>query len=243
MTPAIVKVEVSADRDAGVGHGVVGAQIDLLIFDAAPQPLDEHVVAPGAPAVHADGDAVTGEHAGERRAGELRALVGVEDVRLAVASESILQRLDAECGFHRDRDAPRQHPTGRSVEDNSQVHEAPRHRDVDDVHRPDLVRARDLHAAQQIWIDLVSRLGLGGGRPAVERLYPQPPHERFDMPAADLAPLGSQQVSQHSRTGERKLQMQPVEPLHDCEIGVRQLGISLEGHRLRLHGGVDRDPL
>ncbi|MDA9414128.1 hypothetical protein XH81_04570 [Bradyrhizobium sp. CCBAU 25360] len=37
---------------------------------------------------------MTGEHAGERRAGELRALVGIEDVRLALASESILQRLD-----------------------------------------------------------------------------------------------------------------------------------------------------
>src|SRR5258705_9540224 len=42
-----------------------------------------------------------------------------------------------------------------------------------------------------------------------------------DMPAADLAPLGSQQASQHARTGERKLQMQPVEPLHDREVGRR----------------------
>src|SRR5947199_8465635 len=41
------------------------------------------------------------------------------------------------------------------------------------------------------------------------------------MPAADLAPLGSQQASQHARTGERKLQMQPVEPLHDREVGRR----------------------
>ncbi|MGY4601090.1 hypothetical protein ACVWXL_008836 [Bradyrhizobium sp. GM22.5] len=55
----------------------------------------------------------------------------------------------------------------------------------------------------------------------VERLYPHPPHYRFDMPAADLAPLGSQQASQHPRTGERKLQMQPIETPHDREIGVR----------------------
>lgn len=68
-TPAIVKGEVSAIEARA---SVVGAQIDLLIFDAAPQPLDEHVVAPGAPAVHADGDAMTGEHAGERGARELR---------------------------------------------------------------------------------------------------------------------------------------------------------------------------
>src|SRR5216110_1614258 len=60
-----------------------------------------------------------------------------------------------------------------------------------------------------------------GARTAVQRLYPHPPHQRLDMPAADLAPLGSQQASQHARTGERKLQMQPVEPLHDREVGRR----------------------
>src|SRR5258708_30024092 len=41
------------------------------------------------------------------------------------------------------------------------------------------------------------------------------------MPAADLAPLGSQQASQHPRSGERELQMQPVETPHDREIGFR----------------------
>src|SRR6202158_5040502 len=38
------------------------------------------------------------------------------------------------------------------------------------------------------------------------------------MPAADLAPLGSQQASQHPRTGERELQMQPIETPHDREV-------------------------
>jgi hypothetical protein len=38
------------------------------------------------------------------------------------------------------------------------------------------------------------------------------------MPAADLAPLGSQQASQHSRAGEGKLQMQPVQPPHQREV-------------------------
>jgi hypothetical protein len=35
--------------------------IYLLVFDAAPQPLDEHVIPPGAFAVHADRNAVVGE--------------------------------------------------------------------------------------------------------------------------------------------------------------------------------------
>src|SRR5260370_8443336 len=41
------------------------------------------------------------------------------------------------------------------------------------------------------------------------------------MPATDLAPLQSQQASQHPRTGEGILQKQPVETPHDLEVGGR----------------------
>jgi hypothetical protein len=41
------------------------------------------------------------------------------------------------------------------------------------------------------------------------------------MPAADLAPLHSQQTSQHARTGEGELQVQPIQMPHDGEIGGR----------------------
>jgi hypothetical protein len=92
-----------ADRSAGLADAVVAPQIHLLVFDAAPQPLDEDVVAPGALAVHADRDPVFDQHASECRAGELAALISVEDFRLAVASESVLKRLDAERRLHRDR--------------------------------------------------------------------------------------------------------------------------------------------
>ena len=34
---AIVEVEVAADCGAGFGHAVVGVQVHLLVFDAAPQ--------------------------------------------------------------------------------------------------------------------------------------------------------------------------------------------------------------
>src|SRR3979411_814952 len=173
---ALVEVEVSADRVARLADALVGAQIHLLVFDAAPPPFDEDVVAPGAFAVHADGDAVAGENAGECRAGELRALVGVEYLRLAVTGQGILQGLDAEGSFHRDRQPPRQNPAGRPIEYDSEVNETALHGDIGDVHGPDLVRARDRHAAQQIRIDLVGWLALGGTGTTIERLYPHPPH-------------------------------------------------------------------
>lgn len=70
-TPAIVEVEIAADRGAGVRYAIVGPQVNLIVFDAAP-PLDEHVVPPSSFAVQADRNAIVGEHAGERRVRELR---------------------------------------------------------------------------------------------------------------------------------------------------------------------------
>src|SRR6202035_552153 len=138
-TSAIIKVQVAADRSAGVADAFVGSQIHLLVFNAAPKPLDEHVVPPSALAVHADGDAVFDQHASECRAGELAALIRVEDLRLAVVSESVLERLDTERRLHRDRYAPRQHATAEPIEHDGQVDKAALHQDVGDVHRPHLV--------------------------------------------------------------------------------------------------------
>ena len=48
----------------------------------------------------------------------------------------------------------------------------------------------------------MARLRRGGARTAIERFYPHAPHQRSYMPTTDLAPLGSQQASQHARTAE-----------------------------------------
>jgi hypothetical protein len=80
-------------------------------------------------------------------------MVRVEDVRLAVTSQGILQCFDAECRLHCDRYAPRQHATTEPVEHNGEINEATGHRNVRDVHRPHLVEPDNLHSAQQVQID------------------------------------------------------------------------------------------
>src|ERR1700676_3603045 len=110
---AIVEIEISTDRVARLADAMVGPQIHLLVFDAAPQSLDEHVIPPSPFAVHADGDGVASEHAGEFRPGERRGLAVVEYLRLAVTSQGILQGLAAEGSFHRDRQPRRQNPAAR----------------------------------------------------------------------------------------------------------------------------------
>src|SRR3974390_1176870 len=89
---AVVEIQIPADRGAGLGDAVIGPQIDLLILYRSPEPLDEDVVAPGALAVHADLDAVVGQQTGEGGAGELAALIGVEDLGLAVPGQGFLDR-------------------------------------------------------------------------------------------------------------------------------------------------------
>src|SRR5665811_2107497 len=78
--PQIVEVEVGGKLAAGLGNALVSFQVHLLVFDAPPEPLDEDVIHPTAPSVHADPDAVGAQQPCEARRGELRALVGVEDV-------------------------------------------------------------------------------------------------------------------------------------------------------------------
>lgn len=79
----IVEADVSADTGASLGDRGVGVEVHLLVFHRAPEALHEHIVAPAAFAVYADGDLLAQENGGERGARELRALVAVEDRRLA----------------------------------------------------------------------------------------------------------------------------------------------------------------
>src|SRR6478672_5306894 len=87
-TPGVVKAEIATDRGAGFGNRIVGSEIYLLILHRAPDALNEDVVAPCTLAVHADGDAVPDEDAGEVGTGKLAALIGVEDVRSAVRASA-----------------------------------------------------------------------------------------------------------------------------------------------------------
>ena len=137
------RTEVLPKRGLGLADRVVGLEIYLLVLHRFPQPLDKHVVAPGDLAVHADADILALEQSGERLIRKLAALVGVEDVGCTVAMDGFLDRLDAEVGLHRDGHTPRQHPTGVPVDHGREVHVSARHRDVGDVHGPNLVGAGD----------------------------------------------------------------------------------------------------
>jgi hypothetical protein len=55
-------------------HRLIGVQINLFVFDAAPQPRDEHIVDPASFAIHANADGIGLESFSEHFGGELTAL-------------------------------------------------------------------------------------------------------------------------------------------------------------------------
>src|SRR6266478_1783771 len=76
----VVEAEPVADAGTRLRHPRVISQVDLLVFQRAPQPLDKDVVQATPAAVHADDHAALGQHAGELLGSELRSLIAVEDL-------------------------------------------------------------------------------------------------------------------------------------------------------------------
>jgi len=91
----IEELDVLADSASGFADRVVSMQINLFVFDRAPEAFHKNIVTPAAFAVHADGDALLLQSAGEVDTGELAALIGVEDLGPAVLAQSLIESLQA----------------------------------------------------------------------------------------------------------------------------------------------------
>src|SRR6478672_2976902 len=120
------------------------------------------------------------QRGGELVARELAALVGIENLRPAVARECFLERLDTKIGAERVRQPPRQHGTAHPVHDDHQIKEALGHRNVGDVRTPDLIDPLDCDPAKQVRIDLVRYGCLARVRALVDRYQPYQPHQAPD---------------------------------------------------------------
>lgn len=84
---AVIERQVGANILTGSGDGVVSCEINLLVLDAFPEPLDEGVIAPAVFAIHADFDPVGDEQ------------IGVEDFRRAETGDRFQTQLP-DLGLH-----------------------------------------------------------------------------------------------------------------------------------------------
>jgi hypothetical protein len=112
------------------------------------------------------------QRAGEIVAGELTALVGIEELGPVVSGERFLERLDTKIGAERVRQLPRQHRAADPVHDDHQIEKALGHRDIRNVRASHLIDPIDRDPAEQVRLDLVLRCRLAGVGALVDRHQP-----------------------------------------------------------------------
>ena len=169
------------------------------------------------------------QQAREVQAGELAALVSVEDGRCAVAVEGFLHRFLAEICGQDVGQPPRQDPAPRPVDHGEQRSESSLHRDGDDVRRPHVMETGDRQMAQQVGIDRMRRMPLAGVGLAIQGVDAHPLHQRGHAAATDRLPVALGYRAQPPAPCKRQIQMSFAESAHQCQI-VRR-------HRAWLVGG------
>ena len=217
----IVEHEMLADAGSRIADGVIGVQIDFLVLDRLPKPFDEDIVSPAALAVHADPDVAILEHLSKLGAGELAALVGIEDLGCAEAGKGFLQGVDAEIGAHADRHAPGEYPPARPVHDCCEIDEPTGHGHVGDIHRPHMIGAFDGQLPEQVRIDRVSGIAPRGIGFLVQSLDAHRPHQGRDVLATDEMAFAFEKVAHHAAARERVLKMQLINAAHQSQILAR----------------------
>ena len=85
----VIVVDPTTDPCSCLTAGLEGIEVDAFVFQRAPQPLDEDVIHPTATTVHRDADVGILQGVAEGKAGELRALIRIEDLGFAEAGDRL----------------------------------------------------------------------------------------------------------------------------------------------------------
>src|SRR4051812_48571492 len=241
-TLLIVEVQPRSDSRFRFGNRSISVQVDFFILQASPEPLHKHIIHATTLAVHADLDLAVLQHADKVIAGELAALVSVEDLRLSKPSQRLLQRLDTEVGVQGVRQAPGQNGTAVPIHDHHQVQKAPGHRNTGDVRTPDLVDAVDRQTAEQVGILDVLRSGLAGMGTLVDRHQPHQAHQPLHPLAVHRVALRVQprRHQPQVRVADRRraaIDRGPADVQEPALTGHRQGGMRAVDHRAALGPG------
>lgn len=166
-------------------------QVNVFVFDAAPETFDKHVVE-GTPAtIHTDQDLSLAQDPSKFWAGELTALIGVEDHRFS-GRQGVLQGAEAEQVVQGVRELPGQHVAAVPVDHGHQVQESRWHRHIGDVRRPHQVGVIQPHPAQQVGVHGMLWMGFTGMWTGDTPLDSHQSHQALYALAIDVVALAFQ---------------------------------------------------
>lgn len=95
----------------------------------------------------------------------MTALVGIEDLGLAMTCDVLLDGFEVEVCVQRVGEPTGEHPAAIQIDDNREIDEAAAHRDSGDVLGPDLVGAFDYQIPEQVRVSNAVQLKLNGINP------------------------------------------------------------------------------
>ena len=144
--------------------------------------------------------------------------IRVHDLRWAELVDGLVQRLDAELGFQRVRDAPGQDFARVPIHDGNQIQEPAPHRQICDVRTPNLVGSIQAKAAQQIGVNLVPFGGLAGVGLLVDWHQPHQAHQPADALFVDQVPLVAHVPCHLPNPEERCLKELFINLAHEREV-------------------------
>jgi hypothetical protein len=213
----VVKFEILIQCASDFSDRTVVVEIYFLIFDRSPQALDKDVVKDAAPAVHADGDPTSFQPVRELGAGELAALICVEDLRLGT-TQGLIKCHDAEIFLQADGQFPREHIAGKPVHYRDQVNEAADHPDIRDISAPDAITAIDYMVTEKVWVDPMLFAPLAQSRLRMNRFKSHEPHETGDSFRVDPIALSSKPCRHPRNTVEGPLGVLLIDKPHQEKI-------------------------
>src|SRR3954453_14000862 len=214
----IVEVQPCSDPGLRFGNRSISVQIYLFVLQTPPEPLHEDIIHATTLAVHADLDRVPLQNTDKVIAGELAALVGVEDVRPSELAQRLLQGLDTEVGLQGVGQAPGQNGTAVPIHDHHQVQKAAGHRNVRNIRAPDLIDTVDRQASKQVGILDLLRRSLAGIGALVDRHQPHQAHQPLHPLAVHRVALRVQPCRHPPRAVERPGQVLPVNQCHQLQV-------------------------
>ena len=129
--PGVVPVDVLGNIRLCMAHALISTQVHALVFHASPQPLDKHIISPRAAAIHGKLGPTSEHRLGELLSGELAALIGVDNLRDAEASERLLDDLHRVMRLKRGGRLVGEHTSNGHIHHRREIDKAVRHRNVE----------------------------------------------------------------------------------------------------------------
>lgn len=147
-TLMIVEVKELLEWCSCLWDSIVGLEVDFLILYGSPESLDKDIVEVASSPIHTNVYLSFLKFLGELIARKLASLVSVEDARMLVVCECMIECLCAEICFQSNGEFPGENVSTVPINDSCEIDPSSVQSYVGDICSPDMVWSRNLNSSE-----------------------------------------------------------------------------------------------